>query len=42
MDDFNKAVAKEYTARDLNCGCLFIGKTKANRKNNVDASHAEN
>lgn len=32
MDDFNKAVAKEYTARDLNCGLLVHWKDQGKQK----------
>lgn len=32
MDDFNKTVAKEYTARDLNCGLLVHWKDQGKQK----------
>ena len=32
MDDFNKAIAKEYTARDLNCGLLVHWKDQGKQK----------
>ena len=32
MDDFNKAVNKEYTARDLNCGSLVRWKDAGKQK----------